>query len=238
MAQRLTPLLRIEREGYFPVEVSGLSMPEVVHLLRDDVARVRTGQAAIDTARADARVKRVYLLGAAASLREPNNWNEREPRGCFGVDGRWAVLLPAFKVDDGEPGQKRVSARVELTVDTVTGAVSIVNCQGTECDGKGVRGNTEAPPPKEDSAPAQPRCLRKRPSFQLLCRGTMRPGDPDRQPATACDTCLTDRDCKGPGARCVPVGQVPCNGPARLECRVPSAECGGKICPEVASPVP
>ena len=96
----------------------------------------------------------------------------------------------------------------------------------------------DAAPAPAAAAPLPPGCLRQRQAFIYRCSGMPPgPGEPNATPTTVCDRCLVDADCreKKRGGKCVQVGGHPCVGPAHLECRYPSAACGGKICPE---PVP
>lgn len=136
-------------------------------------------------------------------------------RACFGGDGLWWVFTQG----------------VASTVHSISGKVALISCSLDECTGF-------KPPPEEpfEASPAE-RCLRTRKSFQLVCGGSIEAGQPDRIPAIACDTCLVDKDCPR-GDRCVDVGLVACHGPKRRECRTPSPECGGKICPERVELVP
>jgi hypothetical protein len=77
-------------------------------------------------------------------------------------------------------------------------------------------------------------CMRERETNVYPCSGVPpAEGEPNSYPAIACDRCLEDAHCtERRGGRCVEVGDDMCNAPPRLECRYPSAACGGKICPE------
>ena len=45
--------------------------------------------------------------------------------------------------------------------------------------------------------------------------------------------CLADGDRTAQsGGKCLPVGDQMCGGPRHLECKYPSAQCGGQICEE------
>jgi hypothetical protein len=85
-----------------------------------------------------------------------------------------------------------------------------------------------------------PGCLRQRQAVQSRCSGAApREGEPTSFPVTVCDRCLADSDCaEKPGGKCVSVGGQACVGPQRFECRYPSPECGGRICPERPPPMP
>lgn len=232
-ARSVTPFVRVEKPGFLAIEVHG-GAPTEVRLVKEAKVAAGKTETALARAKADRRVASMRRLGPPDARREPANANERDESACLTAAGRWRVLLPAVRVEE-DLADARVVPRLVVTVDPASGAVVLETCDEGPCTKQASAvADAGAPPPVEPA----PRCLRTRPSHVLACRGTMMPGEPDRVPATACDTCLSDRDCKGPGARCVRVGLVACHGPERFECRSPSPECGGKICPETPALVP